>query len=308
MFFREKTKLAALRDAWGPSFFSVLKDAWRTASSGNSNHSYESHASLGRDFGKRECPPELQPLIGVSSAVRQRILANAFLGGWTSWWTWILSGLIVVAALSARWTWALILAAALAVVGAGVILFWVWWTRLSIYDAGCRLDSAAGLYDRISTAIFLGDIRDADEMLQCQRRDTIRRLGKVDSRRLFPVRMPSTPARALALVLAASACPSIACTINRLRLLLQTTARSQFVQSVLSPIVQAMEQDFQKTVAIVTAKVEASADEVRAGEASPSLAMIFGKTAMTRVKARKTREQDHQQAGAGDQSESKCNK
>jgi hypothetical protein len=224
--------------------------------------------SLERDFGKQECPADLHGVIDVLSIVRQRILTNTFLRNWTMWWTWVLIGLIVLAAVSVKLTGVMALAAILVVAGTAVILAWIWRTRLSIYDAACRLDSAAGLHDRVSTALFLADVKNPDEMMQCQRQDALARLGKVEPRGLFPIQMPATASRALLLVLAAAGL--LVYRINHkppLVSLLQSTERSQLVQSILSPIVHAMEKDLQRTLALVT-KPE-TADDVRASEKDP---------------------------------------
>ena len=176
MLFREKTKLAAPGNVTGTRSFSVFRNAWRAVSSLNPAQSFRNHASmlssaslptsvqatrsLERDFGKQDCPAELHGVIDVLGTVRRRILTNIFLQGTTKWWTWVLIGLIVVAAISVKMAGVLILAAILAVVGTAFILTWVWRTRPSMYgDAACRLDSAAGLHDRVSTSLFLCDVK-----------------------------------------------------------------------------------------------------------------------------------------------------
>jgi hypothetical protein len=276
--FREKTKLAASGDVSRPAIFSVLRAAWGAISSRNLMHIHEDHASrfsqapsgarsLARDFGKQDCPAELHGLIDVLRTVRQRILTNTFLRGLTKWWTWILASLIVIAALSAKLAGAMILAVILAVVGAVVILAWICRTRLSIYDTARRLDSAASLHDRVSTAIFLGDVNNPGEMVQHQRRDAVARVGKVEPRGLFPVRMPATAGHALLLLLAAAGL--FAYRLHHkppLVALLQTTARSQLVQSILSPIVRTLEKDLQRTIALSSSRPEPLADEVRPGD------------------------------------------
>ena len=131
------------------------------------------------------------------------------------------------------------------------------------------MDSAAQLQDRASTAIFLADTKNPNEMMRLQREDAVARLKKVNPRGLFPVRMPSAANRVVVAVLIAAGLleyrvhhkpPLIS--------LLQSTERSQLVQSVLTPIVHAMEKDLQRTVALVT-KEDDSTDEVRAGENNP---------------------------------------
>ena len=66
--------------------------------------------------------------------------------------------LIVVAAVSVKFAGIMTLAAILLFAGTGVLFDgWIWRSRISIYDAACRLDSAARFEDRASTAIFLAD-------------------------------------------------------------------------------------------------------------------------------------------------------
>ena len=212
---------------------------------------------------------ELHGLIDILGKVRKRILTNTFLRGTMKWWTWVLISLIAVAAISVKLAGVMMLAAILVVGGTGFILSWIWRTRISIYDTACRLDSAAGLHDRLSTAIYLGDSRKLDEMSQLQREDALARLGKVNPPGLFPIRTPATAKRAAAVVLIAAGL--LAYRIHHkppLVSLLQTTERSQLVKSLLSPLVQAMEKDVRKTVALVT-KPESDTEEVRSGDTKP---------------------------------------
>ena len=105
-------------------------------------------------------PPELHGLIDTLQTIRQRILANTLLRGWTKWFVWLLIALIAVAAVSSRLAGAVLFVAVLAAVGAAAILTWTWRNRPSNYETARRLDFAAGLKDRLSTAIFLGGIED----------------------------------------------------------------------------------------------------------------------------------------------------
>ena len=90
-------------------------------------------------------------------------------------------------------------------------------------------------------------------MIGEQRKDALARLAKVDPRGLFPIQLPGNFRRASVLVLVAAGL--FAYRIHHqppLISLLQTTARSQLVQSIFSPIVHAMEKDLQRTMALVT--------------------------------------------------------
>jgi len=96
-------------------------------------------------------------------------------------------------------------------------------------------------------------------------------MAKVDPRGFFPVQSPGNFRRAFVLVLIAAGL--FAYRIHHrppLVSLLQTTARSQLVQSIFSPIVHAMEKDLQRTIALVTMKPDAAGDETRRDAASNS--------------------------------------
>jgi hypothetical protein len=131
------------------------------------------------------------------------------------------------------------------------------------------LDSVAGLQDRLSTAIFLGGIEDPDGMIGEQRKDALARLTKVDPRGFFPIQWPGNFRRASVLVLIAAGL--FAYRIHHrppLVSLLQTTARSQLVQSIFSPIVHAMEKDLQRTMALVAMKPDATGEETERRDAA----------------------------------------
>jgi hypothetical protein len=120
LFSQEKTKLAQPGNNPGSAFFSVWKRAWNAISSlyTAQNREFRSFLSTGavlpvsergggtpslqRDYGKAQSPAELHGLIDELGKVRQRILTNTFLRGSANWWTWVLVGLIVVAAVSVK--------------------------------------------------------------------------------------------------------------------------------------------------------------------------------------------------------------
>jgi hypothetical protein len=193
---------------------------------------------------------------------------NTLVGGWARWLVWLLIALIVVAAVSVKLAGALVYLAALALAGAAGILAWTWRNRPSRYEIARRLDSAAGLKDRTSTAVYLGGIDAPEGLAREQRRDAIERLAKVDPRGFFPLQLPGNYRRAAVLVLVVSGL--FAYRIHHrppLISLLQSTAHSQLVQSILSPIVHAMEKDLQRTMALV-AKPDAAGDETRRPDAA----------------------------------------
>ncbi|HXP80111.1 MAG TPA: hypothetical protein VN976_09415, partial [Verrucomicrobiae bacterium] len=116
---------------------------------------------------------------------------------------------------------------------------------------------------------FLGGIEDPDGMVGEQRKDALARFTKVDARGYFPVQSPGNIRRASVLVLVAAGL--FAYRIHHkppLISLLQSTARSQLVQSIFSPIVHAMEKDLQRTMALVTMKPDAAGEETRRDSAA----------------------------------------
>ena len=135
MLFQEKTKTAQPGNNSGSAFFSVWKRVWNAISSLYSvqNREFRSFLSSGavlpvservngtpslqRDYGKAQSPAELHGMIDELGKVRQRILTNTFLRGSANWWTWILVGLIVVAAVSVKLAGVMTLAAILLFAG-----------------------------------------------------------------------------------------------------------------------------------------------------------------------------------------------
>jgi hypothetical protein len=265
---REKINLLVPGEFSGRACFSALRDRWQQIFSGVSVQTRQNLISLARIFDRQASTPELNDVIGVLKTLRRRILANTVLSLCTKWFVWVLIGLIAAAAVSTKLVGVLLFIAVLGVMGAAVIVAWTWRNRPSRYETARRLDSAAGLQDRISTAIYLGDIEDTVGMVSEQRKDALARLVKVDPHAFFPVRMPGNVRRASVLFLVAAGL--FAYRIHHqppLLSLLQTTARSQLVQSILSPIVHAMEKDLQRTIALVTMKPDASGEESRRSDA-----------------------------------------
>lgn len=300
MFLREKINLVVPGEFSGRACFSALRGFWRQISSGDRTQTHENQVSLARTFDQRACSPELHGLIDTLKTIRQRILANTLLRDWTKWFVWLLSALIAVAAVSAKLAGALIFVAVLATLGAAAILVWTWRNRPSNYESARRLDSAAGLQDRISTAIYLGGIADPDGMIGEQRKDALTRLEKVDPRGFFPVQWPGNVRRASMLVLVVAGL--FAYRLHHqppLVSLLQTTARAQLVQSIFSPIMHAMEKDLQRTIALVMMKPDATGDETQRGDAASNSDDLW--KASDDKGAGAEEQKDSADAGAGDQ-------
>jgi hypothetical protein len=302
LLFGKTTEQPAPGDVSGKASFSVLKDAWAGLSSGDRAKDLPNHASLQRDLSTGSCPAELHGTLDVLKGIRQRILTNTVLEGWTEWSICILIGLLVAGAVIAKLAGVLILSIILLVIGMAVIFTWIWRTRPSTYETACRLDAAAGLQDRVSTAIYLSDVQDSEGMIHYQRRDAISRLAKVDPRGLFSVRTPATAIHALVLVLVFGGL--FVYRINHrapLIALLQSTARSSLVQSIFSPIVHAMEKDLERTIALVTMKPDPVADEVRPGEALPTADNLWQPLDDKNPDAKDTKPQDVMNAQDEDQ-------
>ncbi len=271
MFLREKINLEVPGEFSGRACFFALRDFWRRASTSIGTKSHENPASSARPFDPRACSPELHGLLDTLGTIRQRILANTLLQGWTNWLVWLSIGLIAVAAVSAKLEGVLLFVGILAAVGAAAIWAWSWRNRSSHYEAARRLDSAAGLQDRISTAIYLGGMEDPEGMIGEQRKDALRRLAKVDAREFFPVQLPGNFKRASVLVLVvAGLCVYRIHHQPPLVSLLRTTARSPLVQSIFSPIVHAMEKDLQRTIALVTMKPDVAGEETQRADGAAS--------------------------------------
>lgn len=150
-------------------------------------------------------PADLGSLFQLIRLVRQRMLVNSFLAGWMVWASWILAGIIVSTAVSRRLWGVLIGAAVLAVAAAIVTGVRGWSKRQSSYELACSLDSAAGLQDRLSTAVYLGSAGKQDAMALRQRRDAVSRVPQISPKALFPIRMPVFASQVLMLALVAAA-------------------------------------------------------------------------------------------------------
>jgi hypothetical protein len=268
---QEKTQSTVPGGKAAPFFFSAWERLRARIFPGQPFAGLHAQPSLSRDFPRQDCTPELHGILDLLQSIRKRILTNSVLGGWTVWAVWIMLGLIVTLAISPKLLLAMVVAAILAVAGTGAILLWTWRGRLSTYQTACRLDSAAGLQDRVSTAIYLGDTKNSCDMVKRQRGDALARIAKLDPLGFFPVRVPIGARRALALFL-------VVAVLYVYRLhhqppllsLLRTASRSPLVQSIVAPLVNAMEKDLQRTLALVTTKADILSDETRQSDTALS--------------------------------------
>jgi hypothetical protein len=258
---REKIKLAAPGEFSGTACLSALRGLGRRVLPNDPRKSPD----LYRGLDPQACSSELQDLLATLKIIRRRIFANSLLRSEAKWFAWLMIGLIAAALVIANFGGAVISIAALAALGVLAILAWTWGMRPSNYETARRLDSAAGLKDRLSTAIYLGGIDDARGMVGEQRKDALARLIALDPRRYFPVEPPGNIRRAVALVLVVTGlCAYRIHHRPPLVALLQSTAHSPLVQSLLAPIAHAMEKDLQRTLALVTHKQDAADQAERA--------------------------------------------
>jgi hypothetical protein len=264
---REKIDLVVPGGSTGRTSFSALRGFCRELFTDDAVRPHEKQISLARIFDRQTRSPELHGLIDTLKPIRQRILANSVLRGWVKWFGWILIALALIAAVSGNLAGAILLVGVVAIAVALGILAVIWRDRPSHYEVAKRLDSAAGLKDRLSTAIYLGAVENPDGIVVEQRKDALARIGKGDRRDLFPLEWPGNAKRAAALVLIVGGL--FAYRVHHqppLISLLQSTAHSQFVQSILSPIARAMEKDIQRTIALVTAKPDTMGEETQRTE------------------------------------------
>jgi hypothetical protein len=297
---REKIKSLVPGQFSGRGCFSALRNKWLQICSEVRTQPHANKFVLARTFDQRACSPELHGLIETLKTIRKRILANTLLRGWTRWFVWMLVGLIAVATVSAKLAGALLFIAGMAAIGAAAILVWTWRNRPSNYETARRLDAAAGMQDRLPTAVYLCGVEHPDGMIDEQRKDTLARLKKLDPRGFFPVQLPGNMKRASVLVLVVAGL--FAYRVHHrppLLSLLQTTARSQLVQSIFSPIVHAMEKDLQRTMALVNMKPNATGDETRRADAASNTEDLWKANDDKGADAQE--QKDSADAGAGDQ-------
>ena len=148
-------------------------------------------------------PAEMHGLIEAVRVVNRRCFTNRFLRTTMRWAGWVLGTLLVAAAFSPLLR-AVVISAGLLMVVMGLVTFLrMWRRRPSNYEAARELDEAAGLADRMSTALYFGAVRNPNEMILHQRRDALARLAHVHPQILFPFRLPPKTGRVALLALVA---------------------------------------------------------------------------------------------------------
>jgi hypothetical protein len=231
--------------AAGSSWWKIGSFAgWRAALLGNPGSPVDDSAldRLARNKGKYS--DDLRGLVDVIERVRRRVFANRFLGGWMVWLTWVFLGLIAAAGFRRQLKYVLI--SAICVAAGGVIASFAvgWWKRPSAYYCAREIDRAAGLSDRLSTALYFGSIECPDPMALRQRRDAVSKVGGLEPRALFPVRMPEFADRTVVLALIALALLAYRLHYNPpMMALLQRAATSQVAKAVMSPLAGAVKKE-----------------------------------------------------------------
>jgi hypothetical protein len=206
----------------------------------------EKHPTFERPRASVNYSPDLGDLLDVIRAAGRRVLTNTFLGGWMVWVSWILVGLILGAAISRRLTGILLGTLLLLLAGALGASFRAWWKRPSPYLLACQLDAAAGLQDRLSTALHFGgsDSNRLDPMAMRQRRDALSRLPQVNPRVLFPVQLPAFASRTLALALIAIALLAYRIHYKApVMALVERASNSRIEKGVFAPLVSVVKKD-----------------------------------------------------------------
>jgi hypothetical protein len=138
------------------------------------------------------------------AVVRSRVFANYFFRRCVTYWGWSFAALCLLGVFLPL---SFLLAAALFVlVGCAAASFLQGWAaRPSAYELARQLDQAAGLQDRIPTALHFSALDPRDEISLRQRRDALEHLTRVDARSLFPYHFPARANCYLAVALAFAA-------------------------------------------------------------------------------------------------------
>jgi hypothetical protein len=187
---------------------------------------------------------DLSGLLELIRIASRRALANDFLRKSLVWMSWICVGIILGAAISRRLTGVVLAALLVAATGIVVTLAQMWSKKASDYRLACKLDAAAGLQDRLSTAVHLGSSQNSDPMVLRQRRDAMSRVPGLDAKSLFPVHLPSFAVQTLALALVAALLLTYRVHYRApLLALVQGAANSNVEKAVLSPLVGVVKKD-----------------------------------------------------------------
>lgn len=192
---------------------------------------------------------DLQGLLDLIRIARRRAVANDFAKRGLIWISWISAAVILGAAVSRQLIIVLVAGLVALAVAIAATAFQVWTRRVSDYRVACKLDEAAGLQDRLSTALFLSSSENREPMVIHQRRDALRRLPGLDAKRLMPIRMPSYALQTLTLALIAVVLLTYRVYFKApILALVQTAANSRVEKAVISPLVGVVKKDLMALV------------------------------------------------------------
>ena len=204
---------------------------------------------------------DLQGLLQLVHLAGRRALTNDILKRWLVWVSWISVAVILAGAISRRLTSVVVMALVALGVGLAVALLQAWSKRASDYRVACKLDEAAKLQDRLSTALFLGSPENTEPMVIHQRRDALRRLPGLDPKALFPIRMPSYAIQAVTLAVVAASLLAYRVHFKApILALVQSAANSRVEKAVLSPLVGVVKKDLMALVNRESEVQQAAAD------------------------------------------------
>src|SRR3990172_1810602 len=203
---------------------------------------------------------EFRSLIDATRVVRRRTLVNNLLHYWNRCLAWSLAGVLLATALLSLHA-VLISAAMLVAVAAVIGIVAAWRSRPSAYEAACRLDAAAGLHDRLSTALHFATVDAPDEMVRHQRRDALGRLSQADPRALFTLQLPAAAGRTAALALAVAGL--LAYRVNHMPPLLavsEQVAQTRLARAILTPRPPEKEKKFRERLVLSDEREAEDAD------------------------------------------------
>jgi len=203
---------------------------------------------------------EFRSLIDATRVVRRRTLVNNLLHYWNRCLAWSLAGVLLATALLSLHA-VLISAAMLVAVAAVIGIVAAWRSRPSAYEAACRLDAAAGLHDRLSTALHFATVDAPDEMVRHQRRDALGRLSQADPRALFTLQLPAASGRTAALALAVAGL--LAYRVNHMPPLLavsEQVAQTRLARAILTPRPPEKEKKFRERLVLSDEREAEDAD------------------------------------------------
>ena len=226
---------------------------------------------------------ELRRLVDALKLVRRRIFLTCFLSFSAQWGTLLLAGLLAAAALGPWLHWLAVAALTLAPAVLAAAAVRAWRQVPDLYRIAARLDSAAHLKDRLSTAYYFSELHPnraatvrewtafvpianadgrsapsrsrlccgvdaaAEEFVRRQREDALAHLAETRPAQLFPIQAPRHAGVAVVLLLGFAGMFTYRLQSGPpLVALWKWTAQTPLVKAMMSPIVHAMERNQHK--------------------------------------------------------------